>query len=182
MHDQAIDFVRRQVQLYGYDTAEVRVLDIGGRKTSTSQFYRGPQPYELFAATYEYLVMDVTPGPDVDIVGDATDVPGLFKAHPDLENGFDVVVCTEVLEHVERWHKILESCFVALKDGGRLILTCAGPGRRPHPATTEDWDPPPGEWYQNVPHLDVRETLRLIGYRDIMTCQVGHDTQAVATK
>ena len=182
MHEQAIDFVREQVQQYGYDTAEAAVLDLGGRKTSSSQFYNGPQPYELFKAAYEYLIADITPGQDVDIVGDATNVPEFFATHPELSGHFDVVVCTEVLEHVERWWKILETAFVALKPDGCLIMTCAGPGRRPHPATTEDWDPPPGEWYRNVSHLDVRENLRLIGFRDVLTYQRGQDTQAVATK
>lgn len=180
MHDQAINFVREQVQLHGYDTAEVRVLDLGGRKTS-SIYYKGPQPYDLFHAPIEYLIMDITPGPDVDIVADATMLtPGeIFKLGID---GMDVIVCTEVLEHVENWEAILRTCYWCLKDGGRLILTCAGPGRRPHPATTEDWDPPPGEWYRNVSHLDVREALSWIGFRDILTLQRGQDTQAVATK
>lgn len=175
MHDQAIQFVQEQVQAHHLAEASVRVLDLGGRKTSTSRYYMGPQPYELFKAASQYHVLDVTPGPDVDIVADATQT-----LH--IANAYDVVVCTEVLEHVKDWPQILATAYQALDNNGLLILTCAGPGRRPHPATTEDWDPPLGEWYQNVSHLDVRAALVRIGYRDILTYQRGQDTQAVARK
>lgn len=175
MHDQAINFVRHHVQRLGLDKAKVRVLDIGGRKTSTSRYYSGPQPYELFLNAEVYHILDITPGPDVDIVADATQT-----LH--IAGDYDVIVCTEVLEHVQDWPQILATAYQTLKQDGHLILTCAGPGRRPHPSTTEDWDPPPGEWYRNVSHPDVRAALAALGFRDIFTCQVGQDTQAVAKK
>jgi trans-aconitate methyltransferase len=171
MHEAVIDFVKQ------YATDEpVRVLDIGGRKTSTSgKYYSGPHPVDLFPNA-EYHVMDVTPGPDVDIVTDATGA--WMPAIP-----YDVVICTEVLEHVKDWPAVLVTAWWALSPGGRLILTCAGPGRRPHPATTEDLDPPPGEWYQNVGHLEVRDILiNHAGFRDVLTWQVGQDTQATALR
>src|SRR5215213_1491818 len=87
VHDQAINFVRHHVQSLGLDKAKVRVLDIGGRKTSTSRYYSGPQPYELFMNAEVYHILDITPGPDVDIVADATQT-----LH--IAGDYDVIVCT----------------------------------------------------------------------------------------
>lgn len=170
MHDAVIEFVRK------FATEDhVRILDLGGRRTSTSRYYSGPQPYELFPNHSVYLILDQVPGPDVDIVADAT----CWTPQGPL---FDIVICTEVLEHVQSWIKVLVTTHIALRRGGRLILTCGGPGRRPHPATSEDMDPPPNEFYGNVPHQDLRRGLEHIGYREIMTYQIGLDTQATAVK
>lgn len=63
-----------------------------------------------------YLAFDVKPGPAIDIVGDALDLPfgvGIF----------DTIVCTQVLEHVDKpWIAVKEMSRV-LKKGGICILT-----------------------------------------------------------
>jgi SAM-dependent methyltransferase len=172
MHEAVIKFVEKWAKEV---PDEVRVLDIGGAKVSTSRYYNGSTPRDLFPRAEVYHVLDQMDRSDVDIVADATQTIGIAGA-------YDVIVCTEVLEHVEAWPEILRTAYQALRDGGRLILTCAGPGRRPHPATSEELNPPPGEWYKNVSHVEVREALERIGFRDILTYQVGFDTQAAAVK
>ena len=176
MHQAVADFVSQQSRLFAQGS--IRVLDIGGHKVS-SIYYNGPHPRDLFPQAEEYLVLDQFQGDDVDFVGDATRTWELPWMDIDL---VDVVVCTEVLEHVKDWVNLLVTAHEALKTGGRLILTCAGPGRPPHPATSEELSPPPGEFYANVNHMELRKALVHIGFKDVLTYQVGLDTQATAVR
>lgn len=74
------------------------------------------------------------------------------------EDRWDLVIATEVFEHVEHWAAVLVTMAVHLDPTGPglLIATCASAGRRPHGATGA-LDPAPGEWYRNVP-VDELET------------------------
>jgi len=60
--------------------------------------------------------LDIRPSPNVDIVADAHSIP-----LPD--NQFDVVLCTEVLEHLHTPQKAIDEMRRVLKPGGALILT-----------------------------------------------------------
>jgi SAM-dependent methyltransferase len=114
-----------------------RVLDLGGRDINGSV-------RDLLPAA-RWTGLDITPGPGVDLVHDAT------LPWPDRWDRFDLVVCTEVLEHVQGWRDLLRTAAQALEPGGpeALFVTCASTDRRPHGASGE-LDPPPGEWYANV--------------------------------
>ncbi len=63
-----------------------------------------------------YVGLDVSAGPHVDVVGDVHRLP--FKA-----SSFDVVLCLEVLEHVERPWVAVEEIRRVLKPGGHLIAS-----------------------------------------------------------
>lgn len=52
----------------------------------------------------------------IDLVSDITEIP-----EPD--NSFDVILCSEVLEHVPEPTKALDEFYRLLKPGGKLILT-----------------------------------------------------------
>ncbi len=41
----------------------------------------------------------------------------------EIPNDFDVILCTEVIEHVEDDQALLKSCFSKLKKGGKMVLT-----------------------------------------------------------
>lgn len=76
-----------------------------------------------------------------------------IKEH--YETPFDVVLCTEVLEHVRWWPLVVRSCFEALWPGGLLLITAAAPPRPPHSAqglTTK----PDDEWYGNIDPDELR--------------------------
>lgn len=178
MHDQVIEFVRRVAAAKGLDQDPVNVLDIGGRKVSTDRYYQGPQPAELFPNA-AYDILDLVDGPDVSILADATRT---WTIPPWTHSFFDVVICTEVLEHVKDWVSLLATAHQVMRPGGTLILTCAGPGRPPHAGFHEFDEKPTNEFYANVEHLELRKVLEFVGFRDVITFQVNLDTQAVATR
>lgn len=110
-----------------------------------------------------WLGLDIAPGPGVDIVCDAR------KPVADTEReAFDLVLCTEVFEHVDGWEDIVKSVHDWLKPGGTALMTCASTGRRPHGARGA-LDPAPGEHYANVPALDLARALEVTGFADYQT-------------
>lgn len=110
------------------------VLDLGGRDANGSV-------RSLFSWAEPYVILDNEPGPDVDVVADA------ITWSPDYQ--YDIVVCTEVLEHVANWRAIIDICYAALAPGGTLILTCATTNRGPHDSHGAP-NLPPDQYYGNV--------------------------------
>lgn len=132
-------------------------LDIGGADVNGTA-------RELFDSSTRWYGLDITPGPGVDIVGDATTWRGAV-AGSDLGMRlpvFDIVLCTEVFEHVKYWPLILGTIHAALNPGGYAFITCASTGRRPHGARGE-LDPPEGEHYENVSPELFRAAVQSVG-------------------
>jgi SAM-dependent methyltransferase len=121
-------------------------LDIGGQAVNGDA-------RAIFGPDAAWDVLDIVEGPGVTIVADATE-PATWAA---LVGRYDLVLCTEVLEHVERWEQILDCCAYALKPHGTLILTCASTHRAPHGANGEPT--PDGQWYGNVDPQDLQQKL-----------------------
>jgi SAM-dependent methyltransferase len=57
--------------------------------------------------------------PNIDVVGDLYELQKYFAS-----NEFDVVVCTEVIEHVPRPQDAINKIAEVLKPGGLLLLSC----------------------------------------------------------
>lgn len=85
-----------------------RVLDIGGGRVSTNHSYS-----EIFPNRFS---VDIDPERKPDVVGDAHSLPV-------EDSSFDVVLCTEVLEHLHTPQKAIDEMYRVLKPGGKLILT-----------------------------------------------------------
>lgn len=147
MHPEARNAVRSMIKEMGvFDLyAPPRILDLGGRDINGGI-------RDLFPDDSIWMGVDIEPGPGVDLVRDCT------RPWPDMNDLFNVVVCTEVLEHVEKWRDLVRTCSQALAPNGILLLTCASEGRRPHGASGAMW-PADGEWYQNVSPEDLAEHL-----------------------
>lgn len=129
-------------RIHRYD--ELDVLDVGGRLVNDSIRYLLPRS--------TWTGVDAKAGPNVDVVADAT------RWEP--QRTYDVVFCTEVLEHVERWREVLFTCARATKiDGGVLLVTCASDGRPPHGADGTE-TVPRDEYYGNVSAVDLATELR----------------------
>ena len=83
------------------------------------------------SAIAQYDVLNITPGPGVTIVGDIQSCPHI----PD--NTYDVIVCTQVLEHVANPFLAAAELARILKPGGRLLLTV--PAAYPYHAVPRDY-------------------------------------------
>ena len=111
MHVQAFAWIAR------FATDEpLAVVDIGGRDINGS-------PRRLFPNA-RYTTVDLYDGPGVDQVGDCRD-----WAPPEP---VDLVIVAEVLEHAPDPAGVVAAAVGYLASGGRLVLTCAGPGRAAH--------------------------------------------------
>lgn len=148
MHAEAWTWL--EASLGRYETDPVSVLEFGSRDVNGTA--RG-----LFTKA-RYTGVDIEPGPGVDVVCDAADWP---EVHGD--DGFDIVLCTEVLEHSPRWQEIIGAAFYALRNGGRFFVTCATDPREPHSAS--DGGPlQPGEYYENVGPLEAKQVAERVGF------------------
>lgn len=147
MHDAAYEWGREHV-----DRFYPRVLEFGARNVNGSL-------RSLFSADH-YHGVDIAPGEGVAEVADAAD----WRLRPG-EEGFDLVVCTEVLEHAPRWRKIVGSCYgVAKKEGGEVLITCATDPREPHSAV-DGGAVREGEYYGNVPVDAFLDAIRPMRFR-----------------
>jgi len=151
----------------------VKVLDIGGRDVTGPW---GGSPRHLFPHAAVYDVLDITAGPDVDIVADAA------TWQPNGRR-YDVVVSAECFEHTSSWPAIVRTAYAALKPGGRFIATMAGPGRPPHGALGAP-GLEVGEHYANVQPAHLRRVLEQAGFIDwhIDQQHAPADVRAVATR
>jgi SAM-dependent methyltransferase len=163
MHPEAHAWVARHAT-----TEIVAVLEIGGRNINGTV-------RDLFPSA-GYVTLDLLPGDDVDIVADAA------TWTPD--RGYDVIVCTEVFEHTPDWPQIIRTAFAALRPGGCLIATMAGPGRAPHSAFDGGPTLAEGEHYANVGPAELLEQLTAAGFAEIVVdFQPGPaDTRCVAVR
>lgn len=147
MHPEAKAGLDHMINVSGIDRyAAWDVLDLGGRDVNGS--IRGLLPNSRWKG------VDISAGEGVDLVHDCT------KPWPDDFPKFDLVVSTEVLEHVMAWRELLKVCGQAMNPMSiqTLFITCASTGRRPHGATGA-MDPAPGEWYNNVAYQDLSDEL-----------------------
>ena len=161
MHNAAYKFVRKHRDRHAGAVVEIGSRDINGSVR------------DLFA-TDEYVGLDLYDGPGVDWVGDACDFsPG---------RSVDAVVCCEVLEHAAEWEEIVITAADWLKPGGELLITCAGPGRKPHSAIDGKHRLHEGEHYANVSADELAEVMETAGLEVRICRELGEDTRAVGKK
>lgn len=90
------------------------------------------------------------------IVGDAR------YWQPDKE--YDLVICTETLEHIDIWSDIITKAYKALRFNGELILTCATIGRAPH-SEYDGGELQLSEHYKNIHPETLRWALQDDGFK-----------------
>lgn len=166
MHTEVLDWVGQ------FRTDEdLSVLDIGGRDLNGST-------RALFPNANPYHVLDLRPGPNVDIVADAA----TWDFRSTGYGPYDLVLTTETFEHAEHWPDIIATAHAILRPGGWLIFTCAGPGRPTHSGVEAVQGLIGDEWYANVSPQEIRAVLEEQGWTDIETHLRGLDTQGKAVK
>lgn len=134
MHREAYQFVAEvEEQLLPSTFLGGRVLEFGSRDVNGSV-------RNLFPS-FDYHGIDMRAGPGVNEVADARSYQGRGE--------YNVVVCCEMLEHCHDWWQVIQSAYLALKEGGYFIVTCAGPDRAPHSCDGRKVIPR-GEYYCGV--------------------------------
>lgn len=127
MHATVLDFVSRQIHPYtiqGKRILEVGSLDVNGSPRAII-FSLGPS---------EYVGIDIEAGKGVDKVCDARELERIFG-----RDSFDVVLSTEMLEHVEDWKTVISQMKRVVKQGGYLCVTTRSPGFPYHPHPVDCW-------------------------------------------
>jgi len=121
-----IDFVRRELtadEVKGASVLEVGSYDVNG----------SVRPYVERLHPRRYLGVDAEMGPSVDRVVDCE------KLTIEVAGKWDVVISTEMLEHVRDWQTCMEQLALIVKPGGLLLITTRSPGFGYHPFPEDHW-------------------------------------------
>ena len=94
-----------QEQIQGQDKNAL-ILDVGAGHGDFAQIFAGRN----------HLAVDIIPYPEVDLACD------FGECIPFKENTFDTLVLMNVLEHVYRFHELLDALYYLLKPGGSLVM------------------------------------------------------------
>jgi SAM-dependent methyltransferase len=92
----------------GRDVLEVGSLDVNGSL----------RPYVESLGPARYVGVDIAPGPRVDEVVDASKLVDRFGAA-----AFDVVLTTEMVEHIRDWRTVVRNLKRVVRPGGLLLVT-----------------------------------------------------------
>ena len=112
------------------------ILEVGARAVQGLEMSVRPGLEAL--APSRYVGVDIEAGPGVDEICDAGELRGRFG-----DESFDVLVTTEMLEHVRDWRRVVHNLKHVVRPGGALVATTRSRGF-PHHAWPHDywrWEP-----------------------------------------
>ena len=130
----------------GKDVLEVGLFDVNG----------SPRTYVESMLPSSYVGIDIAPGPGVDEVCDAENLLERFGEH-----SFDILISTEMIEHVANWKLIISNFKRVLRPGGIVIVTTRSFGFPLH-------DYPVDYWRFETHDMDVI-------FSDFTECQIESD-------
>jgi len=111
-------------EVAGRDVLEVGSCDVNG----------SVRPSVTALAPRSYVGVDASAGPGVDRVVDCLGLVGEFG-----RDAFDVVISTEMLEHVTDWAGCVAAMVDVLRPGGLWVVTTRSPGFPYHPFPEDHW-------------------------------------------
>jgi len=126
MHSSIMDFGKR---VLNRDMIEGKIiLNIGALNINGS--------WEGIIRSFNpkfYIGTDMQGGDGVDLIAKAEN---LDRIYPSI---FDLIISTEVIEHIEPWNKAIDNMKFLLKVGGVLIITTRSKGFHYHPYPHDYW-------------------------------------------
>lgn len=136
MHASAMAFACSA--LTADDVAGKHVLEAGSLNVNGSV-----RPHVEALGPASYTGTDMRPGPGVDAVCAAGELPAQFIRRDDAgvlyRQRFGVVVSTEMLEHAENWRGAMRGMISVLAPGGVLVLTTRSEGFPLHGYPDDHW-------------------------------------------
>jgi len=106
-----------------------RIIEIGSKNSNG-----GLRPIIESWEPAKYIGTDLSEGLGVDVIFDAENILQRFE-----EDSFDVVISTEVLEHVRNWRKVLSNIKNICCPKGIILITTRSYGFVYHPSPTDFW-------------------------------------------
>lgn len=107
-----------------------RVLEVGSRYINGSV-----RPFvERFLKPREYIGIDIEPGKFVDLLLPAEKIVEYFG-----EMSFDVIISTELLEHVRDWRLVINNMKKVVREGGYIYITTRSIGFPYHGYPYDFW-------------------------------------------
>ncbi len=140
-NESCILFVARHLERG--DVEGRRVIELGAGGIGARPLLREWEPAE-------YVTVDIHPGPGVDLVCSAEELGSRFEA-----GRFDVVLSTEMLEHVRDWRKVIAGIKQVLKPGGKVVLTTRSLGYPFHAAPHDYWRFEPADMQRMFSDFDA---------------------------
>ncbi len=111
------------------DVAGKRVLEVGSYDVNGSV----RDGIEMLGCA-EYVGVDMRDGPGVDVVCDAVNLVERFGVE-----SFDIIISTEMMEHVEHWRAAISNIKRVCKRGGLILITTRSRGFPKHDYPGDFW-------------------------------------------
>src|SRR3989339_288387 len=122
-----VDFIKKslnQGNVRGKSVIEVGALNVNG----------SARAYIETLSPAKYIGVDIEKGPGVDEVCDAEQLLERFN-----NESFDILISTEVIEHVKDWKLVLHNFKNILKPGGMIVITTRSFGYPYHGYPYDYW-------------------------------------------
>lgn len=126
-HQSCMDYVRSALGVQ--DVAGLSLIEVGSANINGSA-----RDYLESLRPAQYIGVDIEPGPGVDVICDARRLVERFGPET-----FDIVVSTEMLEHVMDWRSTVENLKAVLRPGGVAVLTTRSIGFPLHGYPFDFW-------------------------------------------
>jgi SAM-dependent methyltransferase len=138
-----------------------RVLEVGSKYINGSI-----RPFiERFLKPAEYIGTDIEPGKFVDVVMPAEKLLNYFGPE-----AFDVVICTETLEHIPDWRSAINNLKGVLKNNGYLYITTVERGFPIHNYPYDFW------------RYEVEDMKEIFRDFEIMVLRADHKSRGIFLK
>jgi len=138
-----------------------RVLEVGSKYVNGSV-----RPLiEHFCSPKEYVGVDVEPGKYVDLILPAEKLVEYFGPE-----SFDIVIATELLEHVQNWRLAVSNLKDVLKHGGYIYITTRSRGFPFHAYPYDFW------------RYEIEDMRKIFGDFDIIRLTKDHEAPGVCLK